>query len=175
MFDELATQVGVCLSQYACTANGNDQDEFENMSDTMKGERVERFHKSKVQKMAEKRRKKQQNDNTGKNWFNMTAPQMTEELKNDLKILKMKGALDAKRHYKRDDASGLPKYFHVGTLESNSASFYSDPSTKKAKKTSLVDHLLNDMEKRKQRKKRYGRILAAKHRKLKKPKKGNKK
>lgn len=51
---------------------------------------------------------------TGDGWFNMRAPELTEELKNDLKALKMRSAMDPKRFYKKNDREGLPKYFQVG-------------------------------------------------------------
>lgn len=43
----------------------------------------------------------------------MPAPEITEELKNDLQILKMRSVLDPKRHYKKNDMEVLPKYFQV--------------------------------------------------------------
>lgn len=43
----------------------------------------------------------------------MKAPEMTDELKNDLKALKMRAAIDPKRFYKKNDREGLPKYFQV--------------------------------------------------------------
>ncbi len=44
----------------------------------------------------------------------MRAPELTEELKNDLKALKMRSAMDPKRFYKKNDREGPPKYFQVG-------------------------------------------------------------
>ena len=49
----------------------------------------------------------------GKQWFDLPATTVTPELKNDLKILKMRGALDPSRHYKKNDTKELPKYFQV--------------------------------------------------------------
>lgn len=50
---------------------------------------------------------------TGDGWFNMKAPELTEEMKNDLKALKMRSAMDPKRFYKKNDREGFPKYFQV--------------------------------------------------------------
>ena len=50
---------------------------------------------------------------TGDGWFNMKAPELTPELKADLKVIKMRGALDPKRFYKKSDRDGLPKFFQV--------------------------------------------------------------
>lgn len=49
----------------------------------------------------------------GKSWFEMVAPEMTEELKNDLKVLQMRETLDRAHHYKKSDWKQLPKYFQV--------------------------------------------------------------
>ena len=44
----------------------------------------------------------------------MRAPEMTEEMKNDLTILQMRNVLDPKRFYKGPDVRGaLPKFFQV--------------------------------------------------------------
>lgn len=51
---------------------------------------------------------------TGDGWFNMKAPELSQELKGDLQLLKMRGSLDPKRFYKKNDRDGLPKYFQVG-------------------------------------------------------------
>jgi len=52
---------------------------------------------------------------TGDGWFNMKAPELTPELRADLKVIKMRGAMDPKRFYKKSDREGLPKYFQVGS------------------------------------------------------------
>ena len=43
----------------------------------------------------------------------MPATEVTPEIKLDLQLLKMRNVLDRKRHYKKDDSKGLPKYFQV--------------------------------------------------------------
>lgn len=50
---------------------------------------------------------------TGDAWFNMKAPELSQELKGDLQVLKMRGSLDPKRFYKKNDRDGFPKYFQV--------------------------------------------------------------
>lgn len=44
----------------------------------------------------------------------MKAPEITQELKGDLQVLKMRASLDPKRFYKKNDRDGFPKYFQVG-------------------------------------------------------------
>jgi hypothetical protein len=49
----------------------------------------------------------------GSNWFNIPATELTDELKNDLEILRMRSVLDPKHFYKKNDLKVLPKYFQV--------------------------------------------------------------
>lgn len=46
-------------------------------------------------------------------WFNLPRTQMTPEIEQDLKIIKMRNVLDRTRHYKKNDSQELPKYFQV--------------------------------------------------------------
>ena len=50
-------------------------------------------------------------------WYNLPATQMTPEIEQDMKIMKMRNILDRKRHYKKNDSSALPKYFQVGCIQ----------------------------------------------------------
>ncbi|CAA0837057.1 Fcf2 pre-rRNA processing protein [Striga hermonthica] len=90
--------------------------------------------------------KKQVKDTAGKNWFDMPAQTMTPELKKDLQLLKLRGALDPKRHYKKGDSKSktLPKYFQVGTVIESATEFFSGRLTKKERKPTLADELLAD-------------------------------
>ncbi|XP_061351075.1 rRNA-processing protein fcf2-like [Gastrolobium bilobum] len=90
--------------------------------------------------------RKQVKDTAGKNWFNMPAQTITPELQKDLKLLKLRGAIDPKRHYKKGDSKSktLPKYFQVGTIVDSPLDFFSGRLTKKERKASLADELLSD-------------------------------
>ena len=46
----------------------------------------------------------------------MPAQEMSEELRNDLRILRMRSALDPKRFYKHSDMNTLPKFVQVRQL-----------------------------------------------------------
>lgn len=61
---------------------------------------------------------------TGEAWFNMKAPEVTQELKGDLRVLKMRGSLDPKRFYKKNDRDGFPKYFQVCGKKSTKHSYF---------------------------------------------------
>ncbi|MGH0132808.1 UNVERIFIED_CONTAM: hypothetical protein FKN15_050672 [Acipenser sinensis] len=62
------------------------------------------------------KRREERAKTTGDGWYNMKAPEMTNELKNDLKALKMRSAMDPKRFYKKNDREGFPKYLQVSVL-----------------------------------------------------------
>ncbi|KAE9595443.1 putative Fcf2 pre-rRNA processing [Lupinus albus] len=90
--------------------------------------------------------RKQAKDTTGKNWFNMPAQTITPELQKDLKLLKLRGAIDPKRHYKKGDSKSktLPKYFQMGTVVDSPLDYYSGRLTKKERKATLAEELLSD-------------------------------
>ncbi|KAH9684148.1 hypothetical protein WN944_025229 [Citrus x changshan-huyou] len=90
--------------------------------------------------------KKQIKDTAGTSWFDMPAATITPELKKDLQLLKLRSAMDPKRHYKKSEAKSktLPKYFQVGTVVESSTDFFSSRLTKKERKATLADELLSD-------------------------------
>jgi hypothetical protein len=90
--------------------------------------------------------RKQIKDTAGKSWFDMPAPTMTPELKKDLQLLKLRGYMDPKRHYKKGDSKSktLPKYFQVGTVVESASEYFSGRLTKKERKATLADELLLD-------------------------------
>ncbi|XP_017698154.1 rRNA-processing protein fcf2-like [Phoenix dactylifera] len=89
--------------------------------------------------------KKSVKDTAGGSWFDMPAPTITPELKKDLEILKLRSAIDPKRHFKRGEKSkALPKYFQVGTIIEPASEFFSGRLKKKERKATLADELLSD-------------------------------
>ena len=98
----------------------------------------------------------------GKGWFDMKAPELTEEQKNDLTVLKMRSALDPKRFYKNNDVQGLPKYVEFGTVIESPAEFYSSRIPKKQRKKSIVAELLADSDLKSYNKRKLEEIQEAK-------------
>lgn len=93
----------------------------------------------------------------------MEAPVLTEEIKRDLHILKMRNTLDPKRFYKRDTGRAeIPKYFQFGTIIEGPTEFYSARLTKKQRKETIVDELLADSNSRTYFKKKYLEIQSTK-------------
>ncbi|XP_028301234.1 deoxynucleotidyltransferase terminal-interacting protein 2 [Gouania willdenowi] len=108
------------------------------------------------------KRKTEREKSTGDAWFDMKAPEMTQELKGDLQVLKMRGSLDPKRFYKKNDRDGFPKYFQVGTVVDNPVDFYHSRMPKKARKRTMVEELLSDADFRQKNKRKYMDIMAEK-------------
>ncbi|GFR02433.1 deoxynucleotidyltransferase terminal-interacting protein 2 [Trichonephila clavata] len=123
--------------------------------DFPKLEQVPSFRsKNQIKKQSKKERIK----TTGDQWYNMRAPEMTEEKKNDLMIIQLRNALDPKRFYKRSANKINSKYFEVGTFVESPVDFYSSRIPKKQRKQTLVDELLADAEFRRYQKKKYTEI-----------------
>ncbi|NXX73976.1 TDIF2 protein, partial [Urocolius indicus] len=116
----------------------------------------ESLHQLKKQRRAEREK------TTGDGWFGMKAPEITSDLKNDLKVLKMRASLDPKHFYKKNDRDGLPKYFQVGTVVDSPIDFYHSRIPKKQRKRTIVEELLADSEFRRYNKKKYQEIMSEK-------------
>ncbi|CAH1793183.1 unnamed protein product [Owenia fusiformis] len=108
-----------------------------------------------------KARRAEREKTKGSKWFNMPAPELTEEVKNDLTVLQMRKVLDPKRFYKGNDTRSLPKYFQMGTVVESSADFYHSRIAKKDRKATMVDELLADAEFRKYNKRKYAELQEA--------------
>ncbi|CAG5041616.1 unnamed protein product [Parnassius apollo] len=104
-------------------------------------------------------RKKEREKTKGPGWFNMKAPEMNEELKTDLQVLKMRSVMDPKHFYKKNDMEVLPKYFQVGRIEDSALDHVNERLTRKERKRTMVDELLADVEFQKYNKKKYKEII----------------
>lgn len=86
---------------------------------------------------------KEKKATAGKDWFNLPKTDLTPALKRDLQILKMRGAIDPKRHYKKDSGKmAAPEYSQVGTIIEGSTEFYSSRITTKERKKTIVEEVL---------------------------------
>lgn len=71
--------------------------------------------------------------------------QMTEELKRELLLVKMRGVLDPKRFYRSaDSGKGLPKVFQLGTIVEGAEDGWHNKLTKKQRKGSIMQELMAD-------------------------------
>lgn len=110
-----------------------------------------------------KQRRAEREMTKGKKWFDLPKTELTEEKERDLRILKMRRALDPKHFYKNNDMKGLPKYFQMGHVVDNPIDFYHDRIPKKQRKQTLVDELLADAEFRKYNKRKYAEAMMSRN------------
>uniref|UniRef100_A0A8D8QN03 Deoxynucleotidyltransferase terminal-interacting protein 2 n=1 Tax=Cacopsylla melanoneura TaxID=428564 RepID=A0A8D8QN03_9HEMI len=96
---------------------------------------------------------------TLKDWYDLPAPELTQQRKNDLEVLKMRSVLDTKHFYKKNDLKVLPKYFQIGQVIESPADFYHSRIPKKERKKTLVDELLADAEFKNKCKRKYKTIV----------------
>ncbi|KAI8898728.1 Fcf2 pre-rRNA processing-domain-containing protein [Globomyces pollinis-pini] len=73
----------------------------------------------------------------------MESTPLTEEIKRDLHIIKSRHVLDPKRHYKRDNTKGLPKFFQIGSIIGGPTDYY-NRLTRKEQKQTLVQEIMQD-------------------------------
>ena len=94
-------------------------------------------------------------------WFDLPTQTLTPELKTDLRLLRLRGAMDPTRHYKSADTTKLPSRFHVGTVVESNTDFYSSRLLKSERGQTLTHELLKDGALSAQRKRRFGALQEA--------------
>lgn len=100
-------------------------------------------------------RKSARAETAGRGWDNMAAPQLTKDLKRELLLIKMRGAMDPKRFYRSaDDGKALPKYFQMGTIIEG-AEDGRVRKTKKERKGSMLQEVMADSAIRKRAKSQF--------------------
>jgi hypothetical protein len=97
-------------------------------------------------------------DTAGKGWFDLPATKITDEVKSDLRMLRLRGALDPKAHYKKLDDTKFPKYFQMGTVVEGAADYYSGRLTNKQRKRTLTEEIMADEGLAQVRKKRFNKL-----------------
>jgi hypothetical protein len=96
-------------------------------------------------------------------WFALPSPPggvLTAEQKRDLRLLRLRGALDPTRHYRAADSKKLPTHFAVGTVIEGPGEWHSARLNRKARGRTLADELLADAGAAAVRKRRYGALQA---------------
>lgn len=110
----------------------------------------------------QKERRKERGKDAGKNWFHMKAPEMTDKIKADLKVLKHRHVIDPKRFYKPSSSKQLPKFFQMGRIVDSAADFYSGRVSKNEKKRSLADSLMAEAKFQQYKKRKMNEIYEKK-------------
>ncbi|GLC38610.1 hypothetical protein PLESTB_000452200 [Pleodorina starrii] len=95
-----------------------------------------------------------------KRWFQLPTTKITDEVKQELRLLRLRGAYDPKRFYKSFDETKFPKHFQIGTVMDNPQDFYSSRLTSRERGTSITQELLADPAVAAARKKRYAKLQA---------------
>ena len=93
----------------------------------------------------EKKRKREENKKTtGPKWFNMRAPELTTELKQELKAVQL-GRLSEpfQFHKKSDRKGGYAKFFQIGTIQDNILDGKASRLKKSEIKNSIAEQLLD--------------------------------
>eukprot|EP00112_Aurelia_sp_Birch-Aquarium-sp1_P024330 Seg765.4 transcript_id=Seg765.4/GoldUCD/mRNA.D3Y31 product="rRNA-processing protein fcf2" protein_id=Seg765.4/GoldUCD/D3Y31 len=101
-----------------------------------------------------KKRKGDREETAGPGWYNLPKTEVTDDIKKDLQVLKMRHVLNPKRFYKKGETN-MSKYFQIGTVVAGPSEFYSSRVPKKERKRTMVDELLADSEFRRKNKKKY--------------------
>jgi len=96
-------------------------------------------------------------------WFALPGPPggvLTADQKRDLRLLRLRGALDPTRHYRSADSTKLPSRFAIGTVVEGAGEWHSARLARKARGRTLADELLADAGANAVRKRRYGALQA---------------
>ena len=83
-------------------------------------------------------------ETAGKNWGHMKKVELTEEIKADLRALKLRNQLFSDRFYKTNDSKKLPEYFQIGTVVDDPRNLDKDRLTKKQRKGTIAQQFLQD-------------------------------
>lgn len=91
-------------------------------------------------------------------WFELPTQEITDEVKTDLRVLRLRSTFDPKQFYKKFDDTKFPKKFQFGTVVESAADFYSSRLSNKERKRTMADEILHDSYLTSVRKKRYHKI-----------------
>ncbi|KAI1417855.1 Fcf2-domain-containing protein [Hypoxylon sp. FL1857] len=99
----------------------------------------------------------------GPSWFNLPRTDLTPQLKKDLQLLRMRDVLDAKRFYRKDSSRPLvPEFSSVGTIVEGPTDFFNARLTKKERKRTLLEEVLETEDTTRKFKSKYGEIQSVK-------------
>ncbi|KAI1661636.1 Fcf2-domain-containing protein [Daldinia decipiens] len=95
----------------------------------------------------------------GPSWFNLPRTDLTPQLKKDLQLLRMRDVLDSKRFYRKDSSRALvPQFSSVGTIVEGPTDFFNARLTKKERKRTLLEEVLETEDATRRFKNKYGQI-----------------
>lgn len=91
-------------------------------------------------------------------WYELPAPELTPEVKNDLRVLQLRGVLNPKRFYKRPDNKRFPDRFQIGEVIEHSQDFYSSRIPRRERAASITKEALADPESSQYRKRKFHQL-----------------
>ena len=96
----------------------------------------------------EKKRKREENKRTtGPKWFNMKAPELTTELKQELKAVQLGNLSQPFQFHKKNDRKRYAKFFQIGTIQDNILDGKANRLKKSEIKNTIAQQLLDfDLE-----------------------------
>ncbi|CAI4223701.1 unnamed protein product [Auanema sp. JU1783] len=109
-------------------------------------EMTERNEKRIGLRAMKKQRKLEMEKTAGKKWFDMPATEVTDEVRMDLELLRMRSAIDPLAFYRKEKDEKLPKYFQFGRIVDAPEDYYSGRLTKAQRKRNMLDELLHNNE-----------------------------
>ena len=80
----------------------------------------------------------------GPGWHHIPERELTPDQRRELKLLKLRGAMDPKQHYRAADSSKLPTRFHVGTVIEGPAEYYSGRLFRRERRPNFTQEVLGD-------------------------------
>ncbi len=103
-------------------------------------------------------RKKKPEKNASKEWFNLPTQEISDDVKTELRVLRLRSAFDPKQFYKKFDETKFPSKFQFGRVVESSADFYSSRLTNKQRKRTMAEEIMSDPHLTHVRKKRYSAL-----------------
>ena len=92
----------------------------------------------------EKKRKREENKRTtGPKWFNMKAPELTTELKQELKAVQLGKLSEPFQFHKKSDRKGYAKFFQIGTIQDDILDGKANRLKKSEIKNRIAEQLLD--------------------------------
>jgi hypothetical protein len=101
----------------------------------------------------------------GKEWFDLPRTTVTDELKKDLQLLRMRSVLDPKRHYKKEAVTKqnlVPEFSQMGTVVEGPTDFFSGRISRKDRRETFVEETLAQKDTVSRFKRKYSEILSTK-------------
>ena len=91
---------------------------------------------------------KEREKTAGKSWGNMAKVELTDEIKADLRAIRLRNQIFKDRFYKSSESKKLPEYFQIGTVVDDPKAMggRKDRLTKKQRKGTIAQQFLEEDE-----------------------------